>query len=278
MIQADLRTSRTNVRQIPGLCFVLGGLKYYEQTYNVTMARTRSLLAALWPVFAIIVYVFWTTRVETAPSASANGVLSLSRGIALFGIFISSIWCLFRLKTHPALFDTDVNENDGEDEDEDQDDNKALFTPITAAVMALFFLSFLVLVSEAFFHSLQSKTTRFRAVAVLFVLPVVGKMVQHVDTIRKALHNQLDQVLDWTTDLNLMVSLGMLSFWVALGWVLQQPMSLLFDSVGTTVYALSSYIGMLVVGHGRVNFFSGVTLVSMYTLGAFGLILDILHT
>src|SRR5690349_5817677 len=102
--------------QVLGCSFLIGGLKFKEQSFNSTAASTMSSLMAIATASLILPLALFHF---VDRSASGFGpVLQLSRGISFVLLALYFLYLFFQLKSHTKLFE---KENEPEDENEDEE-------------------------------------------------------------------------------------------------------------------------------------------------------------
>ncbi|CAG8517574.1 2859_t:CDS:2 [Ambispora gerdemannii] len=105
VVQASILGSvLSNLLLVQGFCFFLGGLKYSEQSFNVTAAQTSSSLLALAMLSLLIPAAFYTSINN---EEATKGILNLSHGTALVIIsIIVSISADYMVGSIEGLVDT----------------------------------------------------------------------------------------------------------------------------------------------------------------------------
>ncbi|BEJ16713.1 hypothetical protein CspHIS471_0601140 [Cutaneotrichosporon sp. HIS471] len=94
----------------------------------------------------------------------------------------------------------------------------------------------------------------------MIVLPVVGNAVEHITAVTVSLKDRLNLSLSIAVGSSVQVSLGLLPLLVLIGWMIDQPMSLLFDTFETICLVLAVIIVNAAIADGRTNFLEGAVL------------------
>lgn len=104
--------TKTDSTQVLGGAFLVQGIRHKEQYYNEAISSTLTWLSTFGPFCSVILYVFYATRGQAFPSHTTNGVLLLSRAMAIVCLLTDLLHFIFRFQTHTFFFE--------EDEDIDQ--------------------------------------------------------------------------------------------------------------------------------------------------------------
>jgi Ca2+:H+ antiporter len=94
----------------------------------------------------------------------------------------------------------------------------------------------------------------------MIVLPVVGNAVEHITAVTVSLKDRLNLSLSIAVGSSVQVSLGLVPLLVLIGWMIGQPMSLLFDTFETICLVLAVIIVNAAIADGRTNFLEGAVL------------------
>lgn len=104
MVQSSLIGSiLSNLLLVLGMCFLLGGLRYSEQSFSVHSAQTSAALLALSSLGLVLPAAF---DASTGQSASSPATLAISRGTSLILLIVYGLYLYFQLKTHRHLYES----------------------------------------------------------------------------------------------------------------------------------------------------------------------------
>ncbi|GMK58533.1 hypothetical protein CspeluHIS016_0505650 [Cutaneotrichosporon spelunceum] len=103
-------------------------------------------------------------------------------------------------------------------------------------------------------------TSVSREFVALIVLPVVGNAVEHITAVTVSLKDRLNLSLSIAVGSSVQVSLCLLPLLVLIGWMIGQPMSLLFDTFETICLVVAVIIVNAAIADGRTNFLEGAVL------------------
>jgi Ca2+:H+ antiporter len=95
----------------------------------------------------------------------------------------------------------------------------------------------------------------------LILLAVVGNAAEHVTAVIVAYKNKVDLALAVSVGSCIQIALFVIPLLVLLGWIVDKPMSLLFDPLETITLFLSVLLVRFATEDGRTHYMSGVALV-----------------
>ncbi|KAH7101355.1 Sodium/calcium exchanger protein-domain-containing protein, partial [Auriculariales sp. MPI-PUGE-AT-0066] len=103
----------------------------------------------------------------------------------------------------------------------------------------------------------------------LILLAVVGNAAEHVTAVFVAYRNKVDLALSVSVGSCIQIALFVIPLLVLIGWIIDKPLSLLFDPLETVTLFLSVLLVRFATEDGRTHYMSGVALVGTYILIAF---------
>lgn len=113
----------SNILLVLGCCFLAGGVRYKEQTFNGTVASTMSSLMAVSTASLIIPATLYAVMKQSnADIDKDQNIEILSHGTAVILLILYVLYLIFQLKTHTKLFDEEENlaeHGDGESEEKE---------------------------------------------------------------------------------------------------------------------------------------------------------------
>ena len=193
------------------------------------------------------------------------------------------LYLFFQLRTHSKLFDAE-----GEGEENGEQEEGRVLSP-TAAGVALVLITVLVAVcAEYLVDSIDSivQTAHISKTFIgLVLLPIVGNAAEHVTAVVVALKDKMDLAIGVAIGSSMQIALLVTPFLVILGWIMDKPMTLHFETFETVVFFLSvlitSYViavslpsslkplfqrKLTIVQDGKSNYLEGAMLLGMYTI------------
>ncbi|GAA6020072.1 hypothetical protein JCM10207_006777 [Rhodosporidiobolus poonsookiae] len=107
-----------------------------------------------------------------------------------------------------------------------------------------------------------------REFVALILLPVVGNAAEHVTAITVATKNKLDLSLAVAVGSSIQIALFVVPFLVILGWIIGQPLDLLFDPYETLLVFLCIVSVNWAISDNRSNWLEGMALMTTYVVMA----------
>lgn len=270
VVQASMLGSiLSNILLVLGCCFFVGGLRYQEQSFNTTVASTMSSLMAVASASLIIPATLYAALSQSSQDAGAN-ILILSHGTALILLIIYVMYLYFQLRTHAQLFE----ESSGSDSEtahsgEAEEEEERLLNP-WAATVALILVTILVAICADYLvgsiDSIVQKTGMSKTFIGLVLIPIVGNAAEHVTAVVVAYKNKMDLAIGVAIGSSLQIALFVTPFLVILGWVMQVPMTLHFQTFETVAFFISGLVVTLLIQDGKSNYLEGGMCLGMYVL------------
>ena len=220
------------------------------------------------PVSTTLLYAFYSSITVADPAAVMAGIITLSRGIAIFSLIMSFLYFLFRSWTHSDLFeswDDDLDDLGHSDHDEDVKDDS-----LTSWLHLAYFFLFVILligVSDTLYRSIDSKSLRGKALTGLFLLPLTAKVWLAGQNFREAILSgrRGGSAIDKASLPPLHMSLVVAPCWVLTGWAIGKPMTLLLDLPSTAMYGIAFCISSLKRDR-ESHYLTGLKLVLVYLI------------
>jgi Ca2+:H+ antiporter len=266
IVQASMLGSiLSNILLVLGCCFIAGGIHHREQTFNSTVASTMSSLMAVASASLIIpatLYAALAKSDASGPKDMQDHILTLSHGTAIIMLIVYIIYLYFQLKSHAYLFDAESQEDGGEETAE-------LLGPWAAGI-ALCVVTLMVAVCAEYLVDSIDSIVESANISVTFVglilIPIVGNAAEHVTAVVVAYKNKMDLAIGVAIGSSLQISLFVTPFLVVLGWIMDKPMTLRFETFETVAFFLSSLVVTLLIQDGKSNYLEGVLCIGMYLI------------
>jgi Ca2+:H+ antiporter len=237
IVQASMLGSiLSNLLLVLGTCFFAGGLKYHMQSFNETVASTMSSLMAVASASLVIpatLYAVMEANGNTNEDKSLENVLLLSHGTAIILLILYVTYLYFQLKSHAELFD---EEQEGEAEE------AQILSPWAAAVALVVITVAVAICAEYLVDSIDSIVESMhisKTFIGLILLPIVGNAAEHVTAVVVATKNKMNLAIGVAIGSSMQIALLVTPFLVILGWIIDQPMTLHFETFETVVFFLS---------------------------------------
>ncbi|KAL9623746.1 MAG: hypothetical protein Q9160_001976 [Pyrenula sp. 1 TL-2023] len=263
IVQASMLGSiLSNILLVLGCCFVAGGLRYHEQTFNSTVASTMSSLMAVATASLIIPATLYAALSKSTASSQDN-ILVLSHGTAIILLIIYTIYLIFQLRTHTDLFD---DENQADDSEGGEEHGNPQLDPWSAGAVLVVVTVLVAVCAEYLVDSIDSivETAHIsRTFIGLILIPIVGNAAEHVTAVVVAYKNKMDLAIGVAIGSSLQIALFVTPFLVILGWIMGVEMTLHFETFETVAFFVSSLVVTLLIQDGKSNYLEGVMSLGM---------------
>ncbi|KPV74284.1 uncharacterized protein RHOBADRAFT_15953 [Rhodotorula graminis WP1] len=252
VVQSSLLGSiLSNLLLVLGMCFFAGGIKFQEQGFKDTAAQLNSSLLVI-SVIAILLPAGYNAAFADNQTAEIeqDRILKMSRGIAVILLVVYLAYLFFQLFTHQHLY------AEGHDEEEEEVEEPTLNK--WAALVLLVVVTVLVAVTAEFLvGSINGLTEAHPEISVewvgLILLPIVGNAAEHVTAVSVSVHDKIDLSMGVAVGSSIQIALFVIPFMTVLGWIMDKPLSLLFDPFESITLFLSVLIVNYTIQDGRSN-------------------------
>ncbi|KAI5829927.1 hypothetical protein K523DRAFT_273327 [Schizophyllum commune Tattone D] len=159
---------------------------------------------------------------------------------------------------------------EAQEEDHDKETPEMNLTVAICALVAATGLTYVT--AEALTDSLEgigrsgSVSTEWLG---LILLAIVGNAAEHVTAVFVAYRNKVDLALAVSVGSCIQITLFVIPILVLIGWIINKPLSLLFDPLEVVTLFLSVLLVRFATEDGRTHYMSGVLLFGTYILIAF---------
>ncbi|KAL2756001.1 hypothetical protein ACRALDRAFT_2042232 [Sodiomyces alcalophilus JCM 7366] len=261
----------SNLLLVMGMCFFFGGIVNMrhpstqlgqEQGFASATAQTTCSLMTLSSASLVIPATLYNV-LNGNHDDKERIVLILSRGTAIILLLLYVMYLWFQLRTHPNLFDSEHQHSADEPE-----------VPVMGAIpAALVLVVTTVLVAICADYLVGSIDDVVESAGIsrnfigLILIPIVGNAAEHVTAVVVAVRNKMDLAMGVAIGSSIQIALLVTPFLVILGWaVLDQPMSLHFETFETVAFAFSVMVVTYTVQDGRSNYLEGAMLLGLYLI------------
>jgi Ca2+:H+ antiporter len=100
----------------------------------------------------------------------------------------------------------------------------------------------------------------------IILLPIVGNAAEHVTAVTVSVKDKLTLSLGVAVGSSIQIALFVIPFIVTLGWIMDKPLTLLFDPLESIVLFLSVLTVNYVVQDGKSNWLEGMILMCLYMI------------
>jgi Ca2+:H+ antiporter len=225
-----------------------------------------SSLMAVASASLIIPATLYAALANSKSSSTETNILFLSHGTAIILLVLYVMYLYFQLKSHADLFDEVNNEEAGADE-EGTESEARLLGPIPAGI-ALVLVTILVAVCADYLvgsiEGIVEKTGMSRTFIGLILIPIVGNAAEHVTACVVAYKNKMDLAIGVAIGSSLQIALFVTPFLVILGWIINEPMTLRFQTFETVAFFISGLVVTLLIQDGKSNYLEGGLCLGLY--------------
>ena len=253
------------MQKVLGCCFLAGGIREQERSFNETVASTMSSLLAVSSASLIIPATLYAVMEKSDHQETDDNILLLSHGTAIILLILYIMYLYFQLYSHHNLF-ADVENQEGGDGEEEE---AQILSPIAAGV-ALILVTLLVAVCAEFLVDSIPSIVESAHISSTFVglvlIPIVGNAAEHVTAVIVAYKGKMDLAINVAIGSSLQIALFVTPFLVILGWIMHQPMTLHFQGFETIVFFISVLIVNYLIQDGKSNYLEGAMCIGIYAI------------
>ncbi|CAG8487095.1 13294_t:CDS:2 [Dentiscutata erythropus] len=196
-----------------------------EQEFNLTAAQMSGSILAL-TVLSLVVPAAYSSTTENE-SAAREGLLILSHGTAIILLMMYFQYLHFQLSSHKELY-----------EDEEK--------PKTTLLATLTVIDGLV-------ENLKISTTFVG----IILIPIVGNFTDLMSSVIFALKNRMNVSIQIALGSSMQIALGVTPVLILIGWIINQPLTLFFETFETCVLVVAVLIVNYSIQDGRSNWLEG---------------------
>lgn len=242
-----------------GASFLVGGIKYHNQDYNITSIRVYSSMMLI-AVISLTIPSGFHLLTSAQPAVESENTLNLYLACVLLAGYI--LYLFFMIKTHPDFFRSEGGVAEEEHEGR-WSITRALVTLVSASVLAAFMSEVLVGAAE--------ETGKVLGMSSVFIgmifLAVVGGAAESISAITMAAKNKMDLSIGIALGSSIQIALFVAPLLVLLStFVGPSQMNLTFARPLIVALFLSVILATVVAGDGRSNWYKGVQLLLVYII------------
>lgn len=250
-----------NLLLATGTSFLVGGIKYHNQDYNVTSIRVYSSMMLIAVISLTVPSGFHTLTAEKPAIANEN-MLNIYLAVVLLTGYV--LYLFFMIKTHADFFKSEGTKQE-EEHEEKWSITRALISLVVASVLAAFMSEILVGAAE--------ETGQVLGMSNVFIgmifLAVVGGAAESISAISMAAKNKMDLSIGIALGSSIQIALFVAPALVIMSlFVGPGQMNLSFSRPLIVALFLAVILAALVAGDGRSNWYKGVQLILVYLLMA----------
>ncbi len=253
-----------NVLLVMGVSILAGGIKFREQRFNRTAARTSTTTLTLAVIALAIPTVFraavaghsgiWTLATEQK--------LSLAIALVLFGTYACMLG--FELVTHRQLYTGEIARSD--DEGQASNRNWPLSKSLVILIAAT---STVVLMSEFLVGAVEAARATLgltEAFVGVIVIAIIGNAAEHSAAVTMAIKDKMGLTLGIAVGSSLQIALFVAPVLVFFSYLFGKPMDLEFTFPEVAALIIAVHLIFQIDGDGETNWLEGVQLLSIYLI------------
>lgn len=247
-----------NILLVLGAAMLAGGLRFHEQQYNTSAARSQATLLTLAAIALVIPAAYSGVVSERAPS----GLQGLSLYISLVLLLAYGLFLVYSLVTHRGQFSGAPK---------DPDDTREPAWSLRKALLVLGVATALIAwISEILVGAIEPSARQLglsNLFVGVFVVAVLGNAAEHASAISAAMKNRMDLSLSIAIGSSVQVALFVAPVLVLASYFISAvPMDLAFSNGLTLSILLAVLITGQVAGDGRSDWLKGVQLLGVYLI------------
>jgi Ca2+:H+ antiporter len=255
-----------NILFVLGLAVFLGGIGRERQQFNrvaASASASQMTLAAIGlyipAMFVLTTPQFRNLTEEQLNRSSLVETLSLSVAAILLLAYVAQL--LFSLRTHKHLFGS---------EEEVATQMHGHVWSVRHAVIVLAIAAIAVgFISELLVEGVEYLTVQF-GMTELFVgvilVAIIGNAAEHLSAVTVAMKNKMDLSVNIATGSTLQIALFVAPVLVFAGFLIGQPISLVFTMFELAAIGAAVLIVNLIAQDGETNWFEGLQLLAAYAI------------
>lgn len=239
-----------------GIAFLLGGLRWRTQTYNVAAAR---LYSSMMLVAVISLMVPSSFSRFFAPAETLRAETQLNIGLAAVLLVAYVLYLVFMLKTHADEFSAPHEAHQGSR----WTLPRAIGGLVAASLLAAWMSEILVGAASATGEALGMSEI---FIGIVF-LAIVGGAAESSSAIAMGRRNKMDLALGIALGSCIQIALFIAPVLVLASYfVAPQPLELSFNRAEIGALFMAVLIATVVAGDGRSNWYKGVQLIAVYLI------------
>ncbi|MDL5048708.1 calcium/proton exchanger [Oscillatoria amoena NRMC-F 0135] len=243
-----------------GVAFLVGGIRYHNQEYNVTSVRVYSSMMLIAVISLMVPSSFHLLL--SGESVAQENVLNVSLVVVLLIGYV--LYLVFMIKTHPDFFRSEKGSHEAHHA-KPWSLPRALISLVVASALAALMSEVLVGAAEETGNVLGMSSV---FIGVIF-LSVVGGAAESISAITMAAKNKMDLSIGIALGSSIQVALFIAPLLVLMSlFVGPMQLNLTFPRGLIVALFLAVILGAMIVSDGRSNWYKGVQLIIVYVIMA----------
>lgn len=245
-----------NMLLVLGISIFLGGIKYKEQDFNKTIARTNFNMLLL-AMSAMVVM----ASLNRYASIGTEKIISISLKVAIVLILIYLLGLIFSLFTHSNLFIV------SEEKEQQLNKNYKELGYIVAQIISISIVLFIA--SEKLINSISILVIQFKlsqSFIGIMLIPLLGNIGENISAIMCAVKNKINMSLEIAIGSSIQISLFVTPLFIIYSFIIGIPMTFLFTVFQIIISAVAIGMSFIVFVDGKTYWLEGAILIAIYLM------------
>jgi Ca2+:H+ antiporter len=230
----------------------------------MAVADALSSLMVITAVALILPTALYATFTSSESSELIHKILIFSRGSAVVLFVLYVMYLYFQLKTHPHLFLDAPEERDNRNVAHEE--QGPTLGPYAAGIILITAAAGIMGCTHFVIDNVD-QTAKVAHITKTFVaavlIPIASNAPECISIILASRHGNMDFAIGVIVSSILQVALFVIPVLVALGWIIQQPMTLYFEIFQTTILFFAVLVVNRLLQDGKYTYIQGVMLVAL---------------
>ncbi|MDC3413134.1 calcium/proton exchanger [Aquibacillus sp. 3ASR75-11] len=247
-----------NLLLVAGLSFLVGGVRFKRQKYNVYDARHNSALLMFAVIVAFIFPIAFSYRL------SEDDAMFLSTSVAIIMILLYIAALFFKLVTHRGVYPS-VEEGE-QNEKPEWSKGKAMIVLFLATIAVAY-------ISESLVQTFETVGETFGWSEIfigVIIVAIVGNAAEHGAAIIMAYKNRMSVAVEIAVGSTLQIAMFVAPLLVLISYLFEESMPLIFSMPELVSMVLGVLLTIQVTNDGDTNWFEGATLLATYAIMVVG--------
>ncbi|KAK0469857.1 calcium/proton exchanger [Desarmillaria tabescens] len=271
-----------NLLLILGMCFFVGGIKFQKQGFGQMATQLNSSLLAISVIAVLSPAAFHFSVVGDTEADEASDILNVSHGTSIILLFIYISYLVFQLFSHASLYadegedsvkytpygrsvvgeDSDLESGSAHSGEEVEQPQLGLWVTVGLLVIVTLVAFTTQWLVDSINGITKNDNINNQFVGVI-LLPIICRTPDGVTIVTTSVKDKLNISLGLTQ-----IALFMIPFIVTLAWILDKPLTLLFDPYESIVLFFTAIVLTVnyVVQSGKSNWLQGMILMCLYVI------------
>ncbi len=241
-----------------GLAIFLGGLRFSEQSFQPAVARINSSSLTL----ALIVLLTPAAIQFTSEGLPISTINNFSYAAAILLLVYYVLMLFFSMKTHKYIYLQEEEHSTTEKSEGEVNLGLSIGILLICTVVLVFVSDILV---ESLEKAISTLGLTSLFTGVIFI-PLFGGIVEYITCVTFAINNKMELAVSVAIGSSLQIALFVAPILVLVGWVIGQPMNLIFNPFELVAVAMAVIITNSISNDGRSNWLEGILLLITYAV------------